>query len=109
MAKEDSKVEDLDKYILEAIDNIRADRAMTATLLADLMKQMNGQASLTTHEAAGNTAAKYVETLQRSNEQMVKLANLLLKREESEKKETIEDLDQDALFELLEENEKKDG
>lgn len=108
MAKEDNKVDDLDKYILEAIDNIRADRAMTATLLADLMKQMNGQASLTTHEAAGTTAAKYVETLQRSNEQMVKLANLLLKREEADKKESIEDLDQDALFELLEENEKED-
>jgi len=108
MPKEKSKVEDLDKYILEAIDNIRADRAMTATLLADLVKQMSGQASLTIHEAAGTTAAKYVETLQRSNEQMVKLANLLLKREESEKKESIEDLDQDALFELLEENERDD-
>ena len=62
---------------------------MTAALLADLMKQMNNQASLTTHEALGATAAKYVETLQRSNEQIVKLTNLLQKREESEKKDDI--------------------
>ena len=109
MSKEkDRKVEDLDKYILEAIDNIRADRAMTATLLADLMKQMNSQASLSTHEAAGTTAAKYVETLQRSNDQMVKLANLLQKREEAVNKDNMEDLDQDALFDLLDESEKED-
>lgn len=104
----DRKVEELDNYILEAIDNIRADRAMTATLLADLMKQMNNQASLSTHESAGATAAKYVETLQRSNEQMVKLANLLQKREESENRDNLEDLDQDALFDLLDESEKQD-
>ena len=103
----DRKVDDLDSYILEAIDNIRADRAMTAALLADLMKQMNNQASLTTHEALGATAAKYVETLQRSNEQIVKLTNLLQKREESEKKGDLGDLDQDALFDLLDESEKE--
>lgn len=102
------KVEDLDSYILEAIDNIRADRAMTATLLADLMKQMNNQASLAVHDALGATAAKYVETLQRSNEQIVKLTNLLQKREESENKDNLEDLDQDALFDLLDESEKQD-
>ena len=106
--KKDRKVEELDSYILEAIDNIRADRAMTATLLADLMKQMNTQASLSTHESAGQTAAKYVETLQRSNDQMVKLANLLQKREESENKDAMEDLDQDALFDLLDVSEQQD-
>jgi FtsZ-binding cell division protein ZapB len=63
-------MKDLDAYLTEAIDNIREDREVTKELLSDIMQYMsNDQHS---HKEVGQTAAKYVETLQRSNEQLVK-------------------------------------
>ena len=56
---------DFDTLTSEAIDNIREDREQTKELLKDLVK--------------------YIETLQRSNEQLVKIAGL---KQKSEKDET---------------------
>ncbi len=51
------------------------------------------------HREVGITAAKYVETLQRSNEQLVKISALLKKEE---KKETgLTDDDKKDIFDLL--------
>ena len=66
-------------FIEEAIDNVRKDRAMASTLLIELMKILKQDE--TKHQYSGPVAAKYLETLQRSNEQLVKLANLLSKKE----------------------------
>ena len=63
----------------EAADNIRKDRAMASTLLIELMKIL--KADETKHQYSGPVAAKYLETLQRSNEQLVKLASLISKKE----------------------------
>ena len=104
--KEIREAEELESYLLEAIDNIRSDRAIASTLLTDLMIQMKQQASLSTHESTGSTASKYLETLQRSNEQMVKLLNMLQKRESAAATDSLEDLDHDKLFEILD---KKDN
>ncbi len=68
------KVED---YIDQAKSNITEDRAATKTLLMNLMKYM--QTSDDRHREVGLVAAKYLETLQRSNEQLVKLAALVQK------------------------------
>jgi hypothetical protein len=66
-------------FIEEAIDNVRNDRAMASTLLIELMKILKQDE--TKHQYSGPVAAKYLETLQRSNEQLVKLASLLNKKE----------------------------
>jgi hypothetical protein len=63
----------------EALINIREDREQTKDLLKDLIKYIS--AAEDRHRDVGLTAAKYVETLQRSNEQLVKIANLQQKSE----------------------------
>ena len=70
---------DFDSLTEEAISNIREDRDQTKDLLKDLIKYM--VASEDRHRDVGLTAAKYVETLQRSNEQLVKIASLKQKSE----------------------------
>jgi len=67
------------QFIEEAIDNVRQDRAVASTLLIELMKILKSDE--TKHQHSGPVAAKYLETLQRSNEQLVKLASLLSKKE----------------------------
>ena len=59
------------------IQNIRQDRAVTQNLLTDLIIYM--KKSEDNHKEVGQVAAKYVETLQRSNEQLVKISALLQK------------------------------
>ena len=60
-----------EEFVEEAIKNIRDDRAMASTLLIELMKIL--KTDETKHQYSGPVAAKYLETLQRSNEQLVKL------------------------------------
>ena len=94
MSKEDTKVKN---FIDEARTNILEDRAATKTLLMGLLKYMQG--SEDRHKEVGLVAAKYLETLQRSNEQLVKLAALKQKRENI--KEEISDKDKEELFDLI--------
>ena len=63
--------------IQESIKNIRDDRNSTESLLQDLKQYMIGGPDR--HKDVGFTLAKYLETLQRSNEQLVKIAALLKK------------------------------
>ena len=65
----------------KALDNIEEDRATTKELLQDLMKYLG--AAEERHREVGPVAAKYVETLQRSNEQLVKIASLMQKQKSS--------------------------
>ena len=66
-----------DSFIEEAINNVRKDRAIASTLLIELVKILKQDE--TKHQHSGPVAAKYLETLQRSNEQLVKLASLAIK------------------------------
>jgi len=83
----------------EALINIREDREQTKDLLKDLIKYIS--AAEDRHRDVGLTAAKYVETLQRSNEQLVKIANLKQKNEkgltglsEEEREEIFKELNE---------------
>jgi hypothetical protein len=90
-------VKDLENYIQEAIDNIRDDRDITSTLLTQVFAEItNGQE---THKDLGLIAAKYVETLQRSNEQLVKLTSIMAKKTDSSV-ELSED-DKRELFDVI--------
>ena len=68
----------LESYINEAVDNIRNDRKVTKALLDDLIQYMAKEESR--HRDVGLTAAKYLETLQRSNEQLVKVSGIVAKK-----------------------------
>tara|TARA_R110002012_G_scaffold20407_3_gene72346 strand:+ start:12522 stop:12830 length:309 start_codon:yes stop_codon:yes gene_type:complete len=94
----------LDEYLEETTKNIREDRAMAKTLLMDVMADM--AASATDRREMGPIAAKFVENLQRSNEQMVKLASILQRQKTSSVGLTSDDKEQ--LFDLLNEGQ-QDG
>ena len=51
------------------------------------------------HREVGITAAKYVETLQRSNEQLVKVASLIQKKESSSV--SLSEVDKSELFDMI--------
>ena len=93
-------MKDLDAYLDEAIKNIREDRAITATLLTDLVVYL--RASEERHREVGPVAAKYDETLQRSNEQLVKVASLIQKKRASSA--NLTDEDKNEIFDLLNED-----
>ena len=95
----------LDEYVEETTKNIREDRAMAKTLLIDVMADMAG--SSTDRREMGPIAAKFVENLQRSNEQMVKLASIL-QRQKTQQHGLSED-DKEQLFDLLNEEGPKSG
>ena len=85
----------LDDYIEETTTNIREDRAIAKSLLVDVLGDM--KLSDSARKEMGSIAAKYVENLQRSNEQMVKLAGLLQKQKYQQFGLTSDDKEQ--LFE----------
>ena len=90
----------LSDYIEETTTNIREDRAMAKSLLMDAISDM--KVSDSSRKELGPIAAKYVENLQRSNEQLVKLA-ALLQRQRSHDVGLTDD-DKEELYDLLNEN-----
>ena len=67
----------VENYIDEVLDNIRNDRKITRELLDDAIKWLSQDDAR--HKEVGLVMAKYVETLQRSNEQLVKVVNMMSK------------------------------
>ena len=94
---------DLEKYIAEAIGNIRNDRDVTRRLLDDVMIYLSK--SEERHREVGITAAKYVETLQRSNDQLVKISTLLQKKESN--RAGLSSIDKDEIFDMLQGSEEE--
>ena len=72
----------LDDYIEEVLENIRNDRKITRELLDDAIKWLSKDEAR--HREIGLIMSKYVETLQRSNEQLVKVAGMVSKKTASE-------------------------
>jgi len=90
-------MKNLDFYLQEAIQNITEDREVTKALLKDVMELL--ASSNMQHEKVGVIAAKYVETLQRSNEQLVKITALIQKRET--KDVALSEDDKKELYDLI--------
>jgi len=93
-------MKDIEEHIQESIKNIKEDRDVTKSLLKDVMMYLSGDE--TRHEKVGQVAAKYVETLQRSNEQLVKVVALMQKR--VNKSSEFTDEDKAEIFDLLKES-----
>jgi hypothetical protein len=92
---------DLESLIEQALDNIKNDRQETEILLQELKEYMGVPGNQDRYSDSGPIAAKYVETLQRSNEQLVKLATLVYKKESAAKDGSLSDLDKKELFDLI--------
>jgi len=93
---------DAKKIIKDSIQNIHDDRKLTLDLLDELRKEIKTGA--TNQSKSGVIAAKYVETLQRSNEQLVKLANMLAKQRSIEEDITLSDAETNNIFEVIQGN-----
>tara|TARA_R110000824_G_scaffold139029_1_gene303983 strand:- start:5682 stop:5975 length:294 start_codon:yes stop_codon:yes gene_type:complete len=87
------------ELIQEALDNLRDDRSATNKLLSDLKGEIVAQDA--TNAKAGIVAAKYVETLQRSNEQLVKIVALMERMNSQEEDISFDDKERDTLFEMI--------
>ena len=87
----------LEDYVDEAITNIRQDRAVTSALLTDIMLFLKKNEQ--NHKEVGAVAAKYVETLQRSNEQLVKIIGL--RQKDQSQSFELSDNDKDNLFDMI--------
>jgi hypothetical protein len=96
-------MKNLDETLSSALDNIEEDRATTKELLQDLMKYLG--AAEERHREVGPVAAKYVETLQRSNEQLVKIAALMQKQKTSSFEFSSSDKDQ--LYDIINDKEEE--
>jgi len=94
-----------DEYLNKAIQNIVEDRAATKSLLMNLMKYM--QSSDDRHREVGLVAAKYVETLQRSNDQLVRLVGLMKKKSKDES--SITEVEKEKLFDMINEPSTNEG
>ena len=92
-------MKDLNSYLQEAIDNIRQDREVTKELLGDIMQYMSQDQH--SHKEVGQTAAKNVETLQRSNEQLVKVSTIIHKGDSASGNLGLSDKDKDDLFDMI--------
>jgi hypothetical protein len=90
---------DLENCLETAYENIVNDRALALTLLTDLMQYIHKEEAR--HKDVGLTAAKYLETLQRSNEQLVKISGLLYKK--SHQNEGLTTTDKEDLYALIQE------
>ena len=91
--------QNLNQLIDKALDNITADREETKELLADLKEYLAG--SQERYTEVGTVAAKYVETLQRSNEQLVKLPALVHKKDSNRGSDSFTEGDKEQLFDLI--------
>jgi len=93
-------VKKVDHYFEKVIKNIESDRDITRRLLDDVMIYLSKDEE--NHKVVGLTAAKYVETLQRSNEQLVKISALIQKTQSHNF--NLNDSDKEEIFDLIQGN-----
>lgn len=87
----------IDTLITEALDNIRNDRKIAKEFLNEIANQIANDSEQ--NKYLSPVAAKHIETMQRSNEQLVKIINL-------KQKSTVGTIDlnqkeKDELFDLI--------
>lgn len=105
MDKEQKPIEKIDLSNLESVleeaaSNIKMDRVRASKLLTDVMIFIGKSADR--NDKFGLVAAKYLESLQRSNEQLIKIAELM--RKNSNTSASLTDDDKEDIYSELEEN-----
>jgi len=91
---------DLDSLIDEALDNLRGDRKAAREFLNEIANCI--ATAPDQNKYLSPVAAKHIETLQRSNEQLVKIISIQKKDKESSNK--LSEEDKDNLFNLIQNN-----
>ena len=86
-----------DKLVQEALDNVRGDRKLAREFLNEIANQISNNPEM--NRVLSPVAAKHIETLQRSNEQLVKLISIKQKDNEEEKGFSLSD--KDELFDMI--------
>ncbi len=94
------KQDELDNLFNEAVDNIRNDRKLAREFLNEIANQIAVDAD--NNRGLSPVAAKHIETMQRSNEQLVKIIGLKQKSV-SESFELSED-DKSNLYDMIQGN-----
>jgi hypothetical protein len=92
-----SKNSDLDTLIGEALDNIRDDRKLARDFLNEIANQIAIDAD--NNRGLSPVAAKHIETMQRSNEQLVKIIGLKSKNQEQSFE--LSDSDKSEIYDIL--------
>ena len=90
-------MKDLDNLMQEALENIRKDRKVAKEFLNEIATQIATDAEQNKHLSP--VAAKHIETMQRSNEQLVKLISL--KQKSASQAVEFSDEDKNNLFDLI--------
>jgi DNA-binding protein H-NS len=88
---------DLETLIDEALTNIRSDRKVAREFLNEIANQIAKDADQ--NKYLSPVAAKHIETLQRSNEQLVKLIGLRQKRQSQS--ESLTEEDKNSIFDII--------
>ena len=91
------KKNNLDNLIEEALENIRKDRKSAQEFLNEIATQIANDSE--NNRSLSPVAAKHVETMQRSNEQLVKIIALQKKTQETTVELSEEDKAQ--IFDLI--------
>jgi hypothetical protein len=91
------KSNDFETLVTEALGNIRDDRDLAREFLNDIGAIIANDASQTKY--LSTVAAKHIETLQRSNEQLVKIISL--KQKAPEVSFDLNDEERDNIFDLI--------
>lgn len=94
-----SKDKSLNEYIEKATVNVEQDRAITKQLLDDILQEVANK----NHGVLDSIAAKYLETLQRSNEQLIKLA-AIIQKQQSQESEDLNSSDVEGLLDQIQDD-----
>tara|TARA_B100001123_G_scaffold74689_3_gene84249 strand:+ start:50979 stop:51281 length:303 start_codon:yes stop_codon:yes gene_type:complete len=91
------KKKDLDTLMDEALQNIRDDRKIAREFLNEIANQIAHDPDK--NRSLSPVAAKHVETMQRSNEQLVKLISL--RQKDKSKNIELSDEDKSNIFDMI--------
>jgi hypothetical protein len=94
---------DVDKLVDEALDNIRGDRKLAREFLNEIANQIATDPQ--SNRSLSPVAAKHIETLQRSNEQLVKIIGI---KQKETKEQGLSLADKDELFDMIQGAEKNE-
>jgi len=92
-----NKDSDLDTLIGEALSNIRDDRKLAREFLNEIANQIAADAD--NNRGLSPVAAKHIETMQRSNEQLVKIIGLKSKKKDQNFE--LSESDKNEIYDIL--------
>ena len=91
------KEDELNNLFNEALDNIRKDRKLAREFLNEIANEISNDSEQ--NKYLSPVAAKHIETMQRSNEQLVKIISL--RQKNTEESFALSENDKSNLYDLI--------